>query len=193
MRIIIKAIVKIVALLFTLNVLNVFINNVLASSLNSYYLMKNHPEDVSFELWGYIAIGLILLIIAALLIYFGWWKTDKIVKLLVGNQDDSQLVINTSSTDLYKVIIKVFGIWLIIDSIPVIMGLLSHYVFYSNYYPDYIGLGPDFLANALKQGVTALLMLLIGIILLLTNTIISRGIVRLWSTGSIKEEKEVDK
>lgn len=182
MQPVMKTIIKMVVLFLVLYLISPFINNI----GNFLYLYRMDNEYS----WAYLIGNFILLIVAVLLIYFGWWKTSRIVRLLVGEQEYTQLIINVSSSDLYKLIIKVFGVWLIISSIPNFLGLLSYHSYYASYFPVGTDMGPDFVAEEVRDIVTASVKLLIGIILFFTNTIIGRGIVRIWSTGIIKENKE---
>jgi hypothetical protein len=129
------------------------------------------------------------LVITGLIIYFGWWKTDKIVGFLAGDLDENQLVINTSNLDLYKVIISIFGIWLIIDAIPGLIGIIASQIYCSNN-KSIFGSYQDVFGNNIRLGVIQLVELIIGIFLVTGNFVVVKVLRNIWKSGSIHEEND---
>ena len=182
MRTIIKAIIKIIALVFVLQLLSPFVSHL-------SYLSNSYIANFGYQ-WVYIGSMLILLIIAALLIYFGWFKVDKIANLLVRNLDENQLAISTTNLDLIKVVMCFFGIWLIIKALPDLLGLLSYHTYWARYLIPGVEQDPGIVSNEIKELVIQSITLVIGIFLLFGNSIVAKGLVNLWKYGSFKEDKD---
>jgi xanthine/uracil permease len=77
MKTIIKAVIKIIALLFGLQLLSP-----LVSSIGGTVMAYTHDRQYGLI---HLAIALFVIIIIGLVLYFGWWKTDKIVRLIAGD------------------------------------------------------------------------------------------------------------
>lgn len=121
MRAIIKAALRIIIIILFITLLrNVLINVqiIILGYHNEYY--DNIFIDIS------IFIGFFILSTA--LLYFFWRKTDWFVKILAGKTVDTELTISTSNIDLLKVAMRILGMYLIITSIPDLIGLSAYHI-----------------------------------------------------------------
>jgi len=182
MRTIIKALVKIIALVFVLKLLGSLINNI------SYAVLAYTQFQFEESLFVYLATAICLIIIIGLIIYFGWWKADRIARLLAGDMDENAIAVSTTNVDLYRVIISAFGIYLLITSIPGLAGLISYHLYYNHLYADIdLVRSTDVAALASKElegWVTQALTFLLGIWLTFGSRPIARFLVRISSADS---------
>lgn len=180
MRTIIKALVKIITLIFALKLLGSLINYI------SYAVLSYTQFQFEESRFVYLATAICLIIIIGLIIYFGWWKADKIARLLAGDLGENAIAVNTSNVDLYRVIISAFGIYLLITSIPGLVGLISYHLYYNHIYAE-TGLVQSMDAAALvskeiEGWVTQALTFLLGIWLTFGGRPIARFLVRISSS-----------
>ena len=120
MQLLIKAVVRIILIWAFLNLVSTI----------PYYI-SNYQYFAGDEIL-YISIvsGFYVLLIALLFIL--WLKTDFIMKLLLGKLGaQSQEIVQISSPDLYKLLLKVMGIYLIVTTIPTMSRLIYSY-WYNN-------------------------------------------------------------
>jgi hypothetical protein len=178
MRTIIKAIVRILALVFALKLLGSLISNIGSMATMSTY-------DREYFLI-YLATALFSIIILGLVIYFGWWKADRIAKLLAGDLDENAIAISTSNVDLYRVIISAFGIYLLITSIPGLAALISYHVYNAQIFSDVVP-APELVANEIQRWVLQAVTFLLGIWLTFGSKPIARFLVRISSSESNQE------
>ena len=159
MKTIIKAIIKIIALVFAIKLLSPLIGSI--TNVIMMYKDNMYTDNGQYILI-YLAEALFIIIVSALVLYFGWWKTDKIVRLIAGDLKENAIVVSTSNVDLYRVILSVLGIYLLATSVPNLLSLISYHFYYAQMYPD-IGLPPDMVANEIGRWVFQIVTFLLGI------------------------------
>lgn len=86
------------------------------------------PQSIWFDLLVVIGVAIICFVILS----FIWWKTDWLVNVLAGEISNNELIITTSNLDLFKIVLRIFGVFLLIDSIPALVGLIGYHFSYPN-------------------------------------------------------------
>ena len=125
MRSIIKAAVRVIILIMFVMLLKFIM-------YSAQSIMMAPALGIDIDLLFYTSSILGPFIIGTLVLYFLWRKTDWIVRIIAGNLNDNELVIKTSNLDLLKVAMRLFGIYLLIASIPDLFGLLTYYIRMNN-------------------------------------------------------------
>jgi hypothetical protein len=193
MRTITKVIIKVLALFFALNVLK---NAYLYIANWSWDLARQKSDIAPAEMginFVYYVVGLLILVaIGILIIFYGWWRTDSIIRLMIGNVCDDKLVINTDDTDLYKVLIKFLGIVLLVISIPFLLGHLGGLLIITTMSPENLMYLSSNIQHEIADSITQFVTLLIGIWLFFGGKAIARGIVKLKYAGLEPDEKKED-
>jgi hypothetical protein len=190
MRTIAQGAIRILTILFLLQSIAFLMNYVIG--IISYYSYDSSGWwNISFELFSII----IILIVAGLIVFLGWWKSDKIAKILVGELKEEPLVINTSNDELIKLVLSIFGIFLFVTSIADIGGLAAYHMRILGDERISSSLGPEAGLNQIKQWVIAFITLLFGILLMGKGRRIGLLFANLWKYGSLikpPEEEEND-
>jgi hypothetical protein len=127
MRVIIKAIIRIIILVLGIQLLFALLGYI--SSI--FYNTEAFRDDKVF----YIISGVDIAGLAILCII--WWKTDWLVKILAGNIDDSALIINISNVDFITVALQIIGVYLVVTSIPDFLGLAVYHILIHDKFPGY--------------------------------------------------------
>lgn len=121
MHLLLKALVRILLIWAFLN---------LVSALPGYITVYEYYENKILFIGTTTGAFIVLLAILFIL----WLKSDYIVQKLVGNTETQQHeVIQVSHPDLYRLILKVMGIFLLVTTIPAISRILYLY-WYSHTY-----------------------------------------------------------
>jgi hypothetical protein len=170
MKTIIKAVIKIITLLFAIKLLSPLVSNI-ATTVIAY------QENRQYALI-YLVSALITIIVSALVLYFGWWKTDKIVRLIAGDLDENAIVVSTSNVDLYRVIISVLGIYLLATSIPGLISLISDHFYFAR-----MGLTLDMVPNEIGRWTFQIVTFLLGIWLAIGSKPITKFFSSIWKQG----------
>lgn len=156
-----------------------FFANGLANIVN----LLVHPEfssDFNTYLGSAIIIGVAL--IGALILYILWRKTDWLVKKLAGDINENELVINTSNLDLINVVMRVIGMFLILISIPKLVGLIVYRGVLANAYTDVLlASNARAMASEIKEWITNIGTLLIGLWLALGGAGIVQVFNKIWN------------
>lgn len=121
MRSIIKATVRVIILIMFVMLLKIVISNV-------QWVIMLPRLNIEQDLLYYTGIIGSLFVIGTLVLYFLWRKTDWLVRTIAGDLNDNELVIKTSNLDLLKVAMRMFGIFLLITSIPELIGLSAYHI-----------------------------------------------------------------
>ena len=154
MRSIIKAAVRVIIIIIFVSLLKHVISTLqwLITIPNNYMI----PQDLPY------LIGIVggPFIIFTLILYFLWRNTDWIVRVIAGNLNDNELVIKTSNLDLVKVFMRIFGIFLIVTSIPELFGLAVYHIVLI--IPDELMYSPISRATTLMNIVTIVLTMGVG-------------------------------
>ncbi|MDO9334381.1 MAG: hypothetical protein Q7T57_07675 [Dehalococcoidales bacterium] len=160
MHSIIKALMRIMIIWAFLNI----ITYIPASIVNAFSMKEFYLDS---RLTGIIYAVLLLLLLIVL--FFLWRKTDYIVKKLVGEVDAQEQIINISGSDLYRLLLRIMGIYMILTTIPEISRILFQYFYYQ---ADVFALHNfDFI-----YWVPQIVKIIIGICLVIGNEGIRKGL-----------------
>jgi hypothetical protein len=109
----------------------------------------------------------IVAIVSGVVIFFGWWKSERIARLLVGELKDEPLVISTSNKDLLRLILSVLGLYLFATTIADLGGLAVYQVqtSQSSSQPGF-GFADESALVEMRHLVTTLISLAISVILM---------------------------
>jgi hypothetical protein len=158
-----------------LNLLRSIFNYSSYSSNSQYFSLK--------ELLIPICIFLVVLVILCIV----WWKAGRIASLLSGDKFDTQLVINTSNTELVRVVLRVFGLCLICLTIPTLLGHVTYFFNYqsqvNNDFPIIQASSPPFVNYFVTDGTK----ILIGLWLVLGGRGIITAIDKIWDAAHMKD------
>jgi hypothetical protein len=162
MKTIIKAAIRIIILIIGIRYFFVLVSN-LGSALGNYF----YSDDFSAMYHGQslltVIIGVTVPIIILWLVGFIFWRlSDWLVKIVSGDQNENNLIINISNSELINVTLQILGVYFIASSIPSFIGSILSYFRDNNYYME--GL-PRF--DDVKAMVIAASSIIIGIILLM--------------------------
>ena len=160
MKTIIKAIIKIIALVFALTLLSPLISSI--TNVIMFYTDNMYTDNGQYTL-VYLAEALFIILISVLILYFGWWKTDKIVRLIAGDLKENAIVVSTSNADLYRVILSVLGIYLLATSVPNLLSLTSYHIYNAQMYSDVLLPPPYMVADEIGRWVFQIATFLLGI------------------------------
>jgi hypothetical protein len=157
--------------------------NFLPSIFNSSGYSSNSQYFSLKEVLIPICIFLVVLVILCIV----WWKARRIASLLSGDKFDTQLVINTSNTELIRVVLRVFGICLICLTIPTLLGHVTYFINYqsqvSNDFPIIQANSPPFVNYFVTDGTK----ILIGLWLVLGGRGIVIAIDKIWNAAHMKD------
>lgn len=128
MRTLIKAIFRIFLIFAFIGLLRTIINNI--SNVLIYDALY-YSQEIWLNIFVYSVVFLFFLVILFIL----WWKTEKILKFIVGEIIDTELVITTTNSELHRTVMRFIGIFLIVSAIPTVVGILGHYLLYKDNYP----------------------------------------------------------
>ncbi|MFH1032275.1 MAG: hypothetical protein V1767_06920 [Chloroflexota bacterium] len=176
MRSIIKAALRVVIVFAFLEIVAS-----LVKSIGSLLTFRHIPDAQDLSTF-YVNISIASLI-GLLILWAMWWKTDAIVRILVGNISENELVINTSNLDLIKVSMRILGIYLLATSIPDLFGLIAYHIQNVNLYVELNNIDPKLQADEIKWWVTTGVTILIGIWLVLGSRGIVTAIDKVWTAG----------
>jgi hypothetical protein len=161
MHTLIKAAVRLVIILMSLQLLTLFANGL--------------ANIVDLLIIGVALVG-------ALILYILWRKSDWLVKKLAGDINENELVINTSNLDLINVVMRVIGMFLILISIPKLAGLIAYRGVLANAYTDMLlASNARATASEIKEWITNIGTLLIGLWLALGGAGIVQVFNKIWN------------
>jgi len=124
MRSIIRAAIRIILIVFCVQLVLSLINQINIAIINERrFGYENSSYNVDVE----IGILVAAFIIGIVILYFLWRKTDWLVRVLAGEMDDSVLTVNTTNLDLISVAIRLLGIYLLATLIPRLIGDIQFY------------------------------------------------------------------
>ena len=182
MRSLIKAAIRIIIILFFFQLLRQFL-----SAISSFTYMSHYSgyEDIAFPLAIVIATGIVAIIVLVVL----WIKTDWLVKVIAGDLNENELVINTSNSDLIKTALRILGLFLLITSIPELLGLASYHIRIENELSNaFMSLSPEQKAHLTQEWILLIVKIIIGIWLttgLKGGKPVADGVSRFWRTGDV--------
>jgi hypothetical protein len=201
MRTVAKLVIKFFTLFFFLNVLAV-IFSYYVNILNSAYLdqiSEMNGIGIGVIILFYCSGGLLLLAAAALILFIGWWRTDWVARKMIGDMDESQLVISGNSEEIYKVLIKFLGVYLIVTSLSFVLGhlpwvlvLLTAHSEHTAYFSPSFAL-TDFMFEQISPWLTNIVTLVIGVFLAVGGRNIARGLASIKYIGLEKSTEEEKK
>ena len=126
MKSLIKASIRIILIFLFLSVITSLIIDI-----ERIFAISNQPTNILVgEIIGFFLASFLFISV----LFFAWRKTDFILKRVAGDLDEESLTITTSNTDLFNVIVRVFGIYLLLSSMPKLLGLLSVHIYNASFY-----------------------------------------------------------
>ena len=151
MKSLVKAGIRIVLIIVSVNVLLSFVTTIAAVTSNAY---AYGLVDITLNLVPYVVGAVVFAVL--------WWKTDAVVSLWIGEENNSEVVINVSDPDILHLVLRVLGIILLINSITDLLGLVAYHV--SNY-ALYSGVEfpSDIRAIEIREAVVGIVTLLFGL------------------------------
>ncbi len=109
-----------------------------------------------------IAPYLIGFLIVLLVLWVLFWKVNTIVRLLAGRMMNDQLVISVNNQGLFQLAVRMLGIYLLITTIPDLLGSLGYHITMIDYYRQF-GMQADAEAWEVQSYVKSGAKILIGI------------------------------
>jgi hypothetical protein len=158
MKVLAKAIIRIVLVFALINVLVILILGLVAVFREAYggnTLFYAIAEIVMVALVGFV------------LLLMAWVNTDYIVRKVVGNTYGKHIEITTSNVNLMGVAMSMIGIWLIVSVIPDFLGTIARHYYYTSQllYPN--NLPADMRADEIQGLVVSGVKLVLGLWLFL--------------------------
>jgi hypothetical protein len=121
MRLAVKAFIRIFLIYIALQ-MAYYITNYIS---NMFFYRRAYPGD--YDLFFHVIFLVASSLIVLLVIYVLWWKTDWLVRVLLGRTRDRELIISTSNLDLIKVAMRILGVVLLVNAIPELIGLVGYH------------------------------------------------------------------
>lgn len=180
MRILVKAIIRIILIAIFLNLLFTSIRWV-----EDLWIIV--PRTGTPIPWFEILVIIVVTIICMVLLYFIWWKADWFVKVLVDKRSDHELVISTSNLDLMKVALRILGIYVLVNSIPNLIGLIGYHFSFPR---DYLDLAIETHANEIRNVIFIIIQILFGALLTLGTNGILKLINRVDEKANMRNNQE---
>jgi hypothetical protein len=135
-----------------------------------------------------IAAGIFIVVTIALVLL--WRKTDTIIKMVAGNISDNEIVINTTNSELYRIIMRVLGIIIIVTNVPSFLVTLGYNFLYIKIINDvpYEISASGIITELLIRGISILL----GIWLIIGNKSIvnAKNNIMNWIDADNKDEQQ---
>ena len=163
MRMIIKAIVRVVIVLSAVRFLTY-----LASIPGGIAVESRYAAEPAGP-WVYAAASAVAAVLWAGVLSVLWVKTDWIVRRIAGEIPDTELAVTTSNTELYSVILRAVGAYLIATSIPGLAGMVGRSLSIAISRPAYpFAYGTD-MPVQVEAWVTGMVTLVVGLVLVTGN------------------------
>jgi hypothetical protein len=176
MKTLVKSAIRIIILLWGLRYLLLLINNVsnaLVDYSSTSFTEIYQGQSLFFVLCAAIIPALIIWGILFLL----WWKSDWLVLIISGNSEDNEIKITASNLDVFWVVSQILGLYFVVSSIPILLGLFVNHIKYNS-----IGVTDSII---IPDWVTPLATMVIGIILLI-------GLKRIWKYLVVLKESFIN-
>jgi hypothetical protein len=162
MKTIIKAAIRIIILIIGIRYFFVLVSN-FSSALGNYYYSDAFSDIYHGQSLITVLIGVTVPIIILWLVGFIFWRlSDWLVNIVSGDQNENNLIINISNSELINVTMQILGIYFIASSIPSFIGSVLSYFKDNNYAMEGTARFDD-----VKSMVIAASSIIIGIFLLL--------------------------
>jgi hypothetical protein len=125
-------------------------------------ILSYHDFSLEYNILPYILLLIGAIILAAGVLFILWKKADWLVRLVAGNINDNDLVIKTSNLDLFNVIMRAFGVFLLVSSIPALVGLIGQHIHLNQIYQNDLTNQYTFTGQYISHG----LKIIIGLFLI---------------------------
>lgn len=186
MRTLIKAAIRILIIVMTLQML--------LSLVNSLVLLFSYPpiygEFNAPYFWGNLATNIFSFLITILILFIVWRKTDWLVGLIAEEINDTELTINTNNVELITVVVRILGIVLLVTNLRLLVALIGNRWILGSIYPDvYIQTS----VNDMRQWIAAIVGLLLGIWLVLGGKGIVIALDKIWSAQQAGKGNDAEK
>lgn len=185
MKTLIKAFIRIMALLFALEMLNPIFRNIapLLSDISQWpraFVMTN------------LSAALLDFVLAVLAIYFAWGKTDKVARMVAGKLNESEVVVSTTNARLYALIMSALGVYLFVTAFPKLLGHLAYTLYWSNYQQGSGIMVPLETAAEIEGWTTQVLTVAIGIWLIVGRRAMAKFVNNIWEFGGVGRSNEAE-
>jgi hypothetical protein len=182
MRSLTKVAIRIILIFLFLNMIVALFNH--GSSI-WIFLPRITGEDIYPQIFILAGAGLIGTLILGIL----WWKTDWLVKVIAGNIPDDSLVVSTSNLDLFKVALRIIGIFLVVTTIPQLIGLIGYRLSFPS--EPFEAWGSQQQAVWIKELLIIIIVtLILGFLLTLIGGKLATYIRSLWTTAIFPDTKK---
>jgi hypothetical protein len=126
-----------------------------------YHFASDRPREYD---WIEFAVFLSVFLLSFLFLLLLWLKASSLTRLLAGDINDNKLVLNTSNSELFKIVLILIGIYLVVVNIPEIFGVVGYH-FRFGYLYEGMNLPPQEQANELKLWIIPIASVIIGLVL----------------------------
>jgi hypothetical protein len=128
MKSLIKAVFRIFLVFTFLQIITYLVNYI--STALSYRGLEYAETQTTYNPLSNIIAASVVFVIFTLILITLWWKTDRIIKFIAGDISENGIVITTSNSELFRVIMRILGVFLIVTNIAYIVVILGYYFFY---------------------------------------------------------------
>jgi hypothetical protein len=182
MRTAIRAIIRVIIIIIFIQALITLIYSI----ANVYSYFKWAAEDYNLAVPIGIMVGVMLL--ATLILFVLWRKTDWLVRITAGEISEKELVITTSNLDLYKVAIRILGMYLVVTALPDLIGLFGYHLTIPRQ-SDYYILSGEINASEIRELLIIGVRLIAGIVLIIGSRKIVSTIDKIWDKARMVDNK----
>ena len=180
MRIAIKATIRVILIYIFLSSLV----SLISYGVNIFNSHHFYPEDYGFLFT--LALLILGMVLITLILLALWWKTDWIVGIIAGDIPENEIKISTTNLDLIKVAMRILGIFLLVYSIPTLVGLIGYHFSLPADSPDFPSVHADEIRNLLVAGVK----IVFGVWLLLGTRGIMNTVDKVWDKAHMVRDEE---
>ncbi len=183
MRTAIRAIIRVIIIIIFIQALIALIYSI----ANVYSYFRVVVGDYNLAVPIAIMVGAMLLV--TLILYVLWRKTDWLVRITAGEIPEKELVITTSNLDLYKVAIRVLGMYLVVTALPDLIGLFGYHLSIPRE-SEYYLLSGEINANEIRELLEIGVRLIAGVVLIIGSRKIVNTIDKIWDKARMIDDKK---
>jgi hypothetical protein len=186
MRVIIKTAVRVIIIVMALKLLYAGFN-----LANTVILYQRYELPLPVYIFV-IVLGLFIL--GVLLLWLLWWKTDWLVKILAGDIDEQELIINTTNLDLFWLAIRILGVYILVGAVSDLFGRVAYQIYIENQLEGLRFLSPEEQAMEISQWIKVVVTVLIGVFLVSGVKGVCRGFCKgvknFWKRAELSDKGE---
>jgi hypothetical protein len=186
MRTLIKAGIRIIIILMTLEILLSSVSNLV------YYLTFSAPYESADLNYFVGSIGSVTFsfLVTVLILFIVWRKTDWLTRLVAGEINDSELTINTNNVELITVAVRILGIIFVVINFRLLVALIGNRWIFGSMYP---GVQMQNSVYDITQWIASIVGLLLGIWLTLGGKGIVTALDKIWSAQQAGKSTDTEK